>query len=209
MQLGTITSILRPLPVQSRQVEAVRVRKVSRLQQTFPLTVALFALWVILSGKFDAFHLLAGAASAYSISLGTRRLLLLPPAIGPDSVHPVFAIPWLRLLTYIPWLGWQIVLSSFQVAAVVLHPRMPIHPRLVRFQTSLPHTLARLTLANSITLTPGTVTLDVQDGAFLVHALTEASADGLLPKNGGPSMLQRVAALYPASKPSSTTGVTV
>jgi multicomponent Na+:H+ antiporter subunit E len=170
--------------------------------------LALFALWVVLSGKFDAFHLLIGAASALCISLGTCRLLLLPPAIGPASVHPVRAIPWFGLLAYLPWLGWQIVLASVHIAFVVLHPRMPISPRLLRFRTSLPHTLAQLTLATSITLTPGTVTLDVQDDEFLVHALTEQSTRGLDPQVGEGTMQQHVAALYPVSEPNRTSGVT-
>ena len=65
-------------------------------------------------------------------------------------------------MAYLPWLLWQIVLSSLQVAYVVLHPKMPIQPG-DPFPDSLPHTLARLTLATSITLTPGTITIDVQD----------------------------------------------
>lgn len=181
--------------------------KVSRLQQNFPLTLALFALWVVLSGKFDAFHLLTGAASAFVISLGTHRLLILPPAIGAAKVHPILAVPWLRLVVYLPWLGWQIILASLHVAFVVLHPRMPISPRLVRFHALLPHNLARLTLANSITLTPGTVTLDVHDDEFLVHALTATSARGLDPKTGERTMQQRVVTLYSASEARRTTGV--
>ncbi|MGQ4808859.1 hypothetical protein NKDENANG_02252 [Candidatus Entotheonellaceae bacterium PAL068K] len=181
---------------------------VPRLQQTFPLTLALFALWVVLSGKFDAFHLLIGAASALCISLGTCRLLLLPPAIGPPAVHPAAAIPWLRLLAYLPWLSGQIVLASLHIAVVVFHPRLPIRPRLVRFRTALPHTLARLTLASSITLTPGTVTLDVQDDEFLVHALTERSTRGLKTPDAAGSMQQRVAALYATATRRRPTGVT-
>ena len=208
MQLDTISPIFHPLPAQDRQTRVAHVRKVPRLRQLFPLTLTLFALWVILSGKFDVFHLSIGAASALCISMGTNRLLLLPPTIGPPAVHPIAAHPRLRLLAYLPWLGWQIVLSSLQIAFVVLHPTMPISPRLVRFQVPLPHALARLTLANSITLTPGTVTLDVEGDAFLVHALTETSAHGLIPPTGEGSMQQRVAGLYPTSDRRPSTGVT-
>ena len=80
---------------------------------------------------------------------------------------------------FLPFMAAEIVISSVQVAVMVLHPRMPIQPRLIRFRTSLPHPLARLTLATSITLTPGTVTLDVVDDEFLVHALTGVSAQGV------------------------------
>ncbi len=160
------------------------------------LAVLLFTLWVLLSGKFDAFHLLIGVASACGITLGTRRLLLLSPAIGPYAVHPFSAIPWPRLLAYLPWLLWQILIASLQVAAVVLHPRLPIAPRLVRFRTPLPHTLAQLTLATSITLTPGTVTLDVQGDAFVVHALTAESASSLSPDTGEGEMQRRVRRIF-------------
>ena len=168
----------------------------SPLKQTLPLTIMLFGLWVVLSGKFDVLHLLLGAGSAVGVSLGTRRLLLLPPAIGPEAVYPFAAIPWLRLLAYIPWLLWQIVLSSLQVAYVVLHPRMPIQPGFIRFRTTLPHPLARLTLATSITLTPGTITIDVEDEEFVVHALTAAGAQSLDPPAGNGDMQRRVAAIY-------------
>lgn len=176
------------------------------LRQTYPLAVLLFALWIVLSGKLDAVHLLMGAISTLCITMGTYRLLLLPPAIGPEMVHPVAIVPWGRLLTYIPWLCWEIVVASVQVAYLVLHPKMPISPCLVRFRMPLPHTLARLTLATSITLTPGTVTLDVQDDEFLVHALTVEGARGLDPSTAGRTMPHRVAALYTRAGRSQPTG---
>ena len=168
----------------------------SHLRQVLPLALALFVVWLILSGKFDAFHVSIGAVSALCVALGTRRLLLMPPDIGPPGAHPANALP-LRFLGYVPWLGWQIIVSSLHVAYVVLHPRMPIQPRLLRFDTSFPHVLAQLTLATSITLTPGTVTLDVDNDEFLVHALTDTSAQGLEPHGG--AMHRRVAALFQSS----------
>lgn len=178
------------------------MQKSDHLRQILPLTIALFALWVVLSGKLDGFHLSIGIVSALAISLGTRRLLMLPPAIGAQGIHPAAAQPWLRLTIYIPWLIWQIVLSSVHIAYVVLHPRLPISPSMIRIQAKLPHALARLTLANSITLTPGTITVDVQGDDFLIHALTVTSAQGL---QGEDTMQKRVAAVYsdvrPLSKP--------
>ncbi len=165
-----------------------------------PLILFLFAFWVVLSGKFDAFHLGIGAASACCIAWGTHRLLYLPPTIGPHGVHPVAAIPWIRLLLYIPWLLWQIILSSVQVAVLVIHPKMPIQPHLIRFRKTLPHALAQFTLATSITMTPGTITLDVHNDEFVVHALTERSAKALTPPDGKGSMPSHVAALYSSSQ---------
>lgn len=169
----------------------------SHLRQVLPLALALFVLWLILSGKFDAFHVSMGAASALCVALGTRRLLLLPPDIGPPGTQFARALPLRFLLGYAPWLVWQIVVSSLHVAYVVLHPRMPIQPRLLRFDTAFSHVLGQLTLATSITLTPGTVTLDVDNDEFLVHALTDTSAQGLEPHGG--AMHRRVAALFQPS----------
>ena len=163
-----------------------------RLSLSCPLALLLFGLWVVLSGKLDAGHLVTGAATAVVISLATRRLLLLPPAIGFSVDHPLGDVPWHRFLFYVPWLAWEIVLAGLHVAYVVLHPKLPVTPRLVRFRADLPHTLARLTLANSITLTPGTVTLDVEGDEFLVHALTEATARAV--EDG--TMQDRVTALF-------------
>jgi multicomponent Na+:H+ antiporter subunit E len=182
------------------------VQNAPRLRHLVPLTVALMALWIILSGRFDLFHLSFGMLSALAITLGTNRLLLLPPAIGPATLNPFTAHPWLRLLTYVPWLFWQIVLSSLHIAYVVLHPQMPITPRVVSFQVKLPHALARLTLANSITLTPGTVTIDVRGDEFLVHALTATSIQGLLPAAGEGDMQQRVTKLFSDDDQSSSSG---
>jgi len=147
---------------------------------------------MILSQKFDLLHLGAGAAAAAAIAVSTQRLIMLPPPIGARLDAPMRGVPWLRILAYVPWLTWQVVLSAVQVAQIVLRPRLRIDPQVRRFRGGLPHTIGRLTLANSITLTPGTVTLDVVDDEFLVHALTPASAAAL--EDG--SMQARVARVF-------------
>ena len=143
---------------------------------SLPFTALLFAFWLVLSGRFDAAHLLAGAACAGAVSLMTGRLLRLPPALGPSSSNPLAGVFWPRFVGYLPWLTWQVLKANLSVARIVLHPRMPINPCLVRVENTAPYTLARLVLANSITLTPGTVTLDVDAKGYLVHALTSGNA---------------------------------
>jgi multicomponent Na+:H+ antiporter subunit E len=101
-------------------------------------------------------------------------------------------MPWGRLLAYAPWLLVQVVLASLHVAQVVLSPKMPIRPRLVRFRADLPGEVAHLTLANSITLTPGTVTVDRHGDEYLIHALTDDTAGGLL----GGDMQRRVGRVF-------------
>ena len=144
----------------------------------------LFALWLILSGKYDAFHVSAGFFSALLVTLihlRINRYLYFQKQIAKEN-----SLRYIRLLYYVPWLMWEILLASLQVAYVVLHPRIPIKPSLVRFKTKLPNTAARVILGNSITLTPGTLTVNIEDDEFLVHALTDAShsgiVDGSLPK---------------------------
>ncbi len=82
----------------------------------------------------------------------------------------------LRPVVYIPWLMLQVVLSGFAVARVIVDPRLPIQPRLIRVPADQKTQLGQVVYANSITLTPGTLSLDLRDDHILVHALTEATA---------------------------------
>lgn len=144
----------------------------------------LLGLWLVLSGKYDLLHISFGVASALIVTviqLRINRYLYYQKKIADEH-----SLSWSRLLLYVPWLIWQIILSSLQVAYVVLHPRMPINPSLLKFKTKLPNIAARVILGNSITLTPGTLTINIDDDEFLVHTLTDAShsgiVDGSLPK---------------------------
>nr|NJM02217.1 Na+/H+ antiporter subunit E [Desulfobacula sp.] len=86
-----------------------------------------------------------------------------------------------RFIGYLPWLLWQIVLANFHVLYVTLHPRMKdlIEPQIITFKTNLKSEMAIVTLANSITLTPGTITVTADsEGVFKVHAIDRASAEG-------------------------------
>lgn len=89
-------------------------------------------------------------------------------------------IRFIRLLFYIPWLVLQIIVASLQVAAVVLRPKMPIDPSILKFKTNLPNASAKVILGNSITLTPGTITVGLDDDEFVVHAIMDASSSGIL-----------------------------
>ncbi len=87
---------------------------------------------------------------------------------------------WGRQLLYLPWLMKEIVLSNWDVAKVIVSPGLPIRPRLLRVLCTQQSDLAKVIYANSITLTPGTITLDIRGNTLLVHALTRGSAEGLL-----------------------------
>ncbi|MBL8201830.1 MAG: Na+/H+ antiporter subunit E [Chromatiales bacterium] len=134
--------------------------------------LALYAFWLLLSGHFEAFLLSAGAASALAVAWLSHRMDLID-----REGHPVHLGP--RALLYWPWLLAEIVRSAWDVSRIIVHPRLPISPTLVRFRPSQRTDLGRVILANSITLTPGTITIEASAEEFLVHALTEAGADAL------------------------------
>lgn len=152
------------------------------------LFVALYAVWLLLSGHYTATLMTYGALSCAGVVLLVRHLGILDAEALPIHLG-------LRPLLYGPWLLKEIVLSNLSVARVILHPSLPIHPRILRVDASQKTDVGQVTYANSITLTPGTVTLDVRDGQLLVHALTDDSAAGLL----GGEMDRRVAWLEGAT----------
>lgn len=147
---------------------------------------ALLVVWLVLSGLYDAFHIGLGVASALLV-------LLMNPPTSLDSEGSRTEPPrWGRLLLYIPWLAAEMLLAALSVARVVITPRMPLSPCLVRFRSRQPGQMARVVLGNSITLTPGTLTIDLAGEEFLVHALTADSPSRLLDE----SMQTRVARLF-------------
>lgn len=163
-----------------------------RLLNATPVALLLYALWLILSPQRDPFHLCLGAVTVVVVTVLFSRLGMQEPAIGAPDGRSLLRMSGLRFLGYLPWLAWEVLVASVQVAYIVLHPRLPVSPRVVRIKVRYPHTVARLTLANSITLTPGTVTLDVDGDEFLVHALTETGSTDL--EQG--SMPDRVSRLF-------------
>jgi len=134
------------------------------------LIILLSAFWVVLSGIYDLFHLSLGALSIILVVLLNSRVISLN-FYSQERSSPSFRIH--RLFVYIPWLIWQIFLSSVQVAVIILSPKMPINPSIIRFKVKLPNMTSKVILGNSISLTPGTLTIDIEGDEFLVHALTD------------------------------------
>lgn len=142
----------------------------------------LAAFWIGLSGYFDPIHLTWGLLAVTLVSVISARAPREGPSIGREVGQIV------RLFTYVPWLLWQIVLANVDVALRVLGVR-PVEPRMIRFQPELESDFGRVALANSITLTPGTVTVEIEeDGSFLVHAIARPAAESCL----GGAMTERV-----------------
>ncbi len=89
---------------------------------------------------------------------------------------------WIRFVRYIPWLLYQIFLANLHMMVLTFHPRMMDHidPQIIKFRSKLQSDLSLVTFANSITLTPGTITVYVSiDGDFSVHAIDKKSREGL------------------------------
>lgn len=158
--------------------------------------VFLFGLWVALSGKLDGFHLALGLISATAVAFATRGLYRSSPRPMPADEFARAPLKWHHFLAYWLWLVVQIFRAAIDVARVVLSPRLPIAPRVVRVADDLPHPIARVTLAHSITLTPGTVTIDCDDGGLEVHALDEAAAASV--DGDGGRIARRVRRLFAA-----------
>jgi multicomponent Na+:H+ antiporter subunit E len=135
----------------------------------------MLSFWVVLSGMFDAFHLTLGVICCLLIAHFSHDLLFYG-----DNKHP-WGKSLLGFVTYLPWLFYQIILANLQVAYVVLHPRMfeMIDPHVIRFKTRLKRPISKVTLAQSITLTPGTITVSIHEDEFSVYALTRSASDAL------------------------------
>jgi multicomponent Na+:H+ antiporter subunit E len=147
------------------------------------------AVWLILSGHYDLLHIIYGLISVASVVWLNKRLRIFPLAEDRCGEKPILLS---RLWGYLPWLLWQIVVSGVYVAGVIIKPHPRLAPRIVRFTSRQPGDIARVILGNSITLTPGTITLGINGDLFTVHALTADTAAGLLSGD----MENRVARLY-------------
>ncbi|MBW2598773.1 MAG: Na+/H+ antiporter subunit E [Deltaproteobacteria bacterium] len=142
--------------------------------QNFVATfVMLLGFWALLSGKFDTFHLSLGVICSLIVAYLSHDLLFANIRVGSGRVIAQ------RFFRYMPWLLHEIVMANFHVAYLALSPRMPIDPQIITFRTKLESDISWVTLANSITLTPGTITMDIADREFMVHAIDRKVADDL------------------------------
>ena len=87
---------------------------------------------------------------------------------------------WLRVLLYLPWLFYKIVQSSLHLSKIILHPALPIDPKLISIDSKLNHHAAMVLFGNSITLTPGTITAEVDSNHLIVHAMDKELSDDLI-----------------------------
>jgi multicomponent Na+:H+ antiporter subunit E len=155
-----------------------------RFARILTLVLLLIAAWVLWSGYLKPLLLGLGALSCLLTVWIVRRMGYF------DDETFAFHYDW-RLLGFWAWLGGEVVKSSIEVARVVLGRRIVVEPQVVDIDGSALGPVDQVLLGNSITLTPGTLTLDVHEGRLLVHALTPNGAAAL--RDG--EMQRRVAAL--------------
>lgn len=156
------------------------------------LTLLMFGFWLALSGEFHLKFVLYGIMTSAVVAWLCYPLLLLPNADGSKKYFALGFSP-LALCSYVLWLLKEVVTANIDVVKATIRPELRIEPKVVRFIFRSENPVAMVVLANSITLTPGTVTMNVTPaGVYEVHALTEGAAEGLL----SGSMQNRVAALF-------------
>ena len=144
------------------------------VKMTFVITfIHLYVFWVLLSGHFDLFHLSLGVICCTLVAYASHDLLF--EGLPTDMRTEVF-----RFIKYLPWLIYQIILANIHVAYLALSPKMLIDPSIITIKTKLKRDIALATFANSITLTPGTITVDIKDGVYYVHAISEKVSMDLL-----------------------------
>jgi len=151
-------------------------------------TIALFLFWLLLSGSLKPFYVVLGFSSALIVtclngphsSLSTRKLLL----AAAGSFY------------YGAWVLYRIGAASCHVAKLALHPAMPIAPRFISHTTRLQTDAEKVLFAHSITLTPGTITADMDGQELVVHQLDDASARDILSR----AIENKIARIYSSFK---------
>jgi multicomponent Na+:H+ antiporter subunit E len=138
------------------------------------LAVALFCFWLLLSGHTTNWLIGAGAVTAILVALFGRRA-----GYADEEGFPLERVT--GGVFYLPWLVVEIAKSALTVTGIILRPALPIAPRLVRVPAPQRTAVGLATYANSITLTPGTITIEVdrRRRELVVHALTAARAESV------------------------------
>ena len=144
-------------------------------------TCAFFLIWLLLSDSFDGVHMGMGILAAFGVAwLNTER------SSTRSSIRG-----W-RMFWYFPWLVGRILQSGLHLSVLILHPALPIDPKMIRHQTKLQDDGSIVLLGNSITLTPGTITVEVESQDLVVHAMDDSSADDVTSRR----IEQRIESLF-------------
>lgn len=140
--------------------------------------ISLMIFWVIMSGFIDVIHLSMGVVTVAGVLVFNNKLK--SHHFFKDDMNDLSELRFGRAFYYFFWMIYQIIIAGFHVLRVITSSKMPIHPTIVTFRTNLPSAHAKMILGNSITLTPGTLTIDIEGDLFTVHALTSKSYEGIV-----------------------------
>ncbi len=150
------------------RVKTMTAQNISRYIYT---AIVLFLIWLVLTSTFAIEEVVAGVIlSAVVAAIGYSTFT----EKGMGNFHPRRVA---YLIAYIPIFFVDIVKANLDVAYRVLHPKMPINPGIVEIHTDLKSDIAKLGLANSITLTPGTLTMDIDGDRMFIHWINVKTDD--------------------------------
>ncbi|MBO8160532.1 MAG: Na+/H+ antiporter subunit E [Thermosipho sp. (in: Bacteria)] len=138
---------------------------------SFSVLIVTFFTWMILTSFTDVKELIVGFFVSLVVSIILKRFY----GIRFDFKFPVRIIKFIFI--YLPVFIWQMLKANFDVAVRVLNPSLPLNPGFVKIKTNLKKDAAKLALANSITLTPGTLTLDIEDDELIIHWIDVKTLD--------------------------------
>lgn len=137
------------------------------------LGLGLFGLWLLLSGHYDNPLLLTlGIISCIAVVFIAQRMDVIDHECVPLQLRFGF-------IGYLAWLAKEILLANVAVAKIIISPSLPLGPLLFRVKTSQKTDVGRVMHANSITLTPGTISVEVEDDDIIVHAIAGDLASGM------------------------------
>ena len=137
------------------------------------LAITLFAFWLLLSGMYQPLLISFGIVSSLLVTWISHRM-----DVADHEGFPVHL--GAKAASYWPWLAWEIIKANIDVALIIIKPKLQIAPTMFNSHASQKTEVGQVTYANSITLTPGTITISVADGIVEVHALTSGTADEVL-----------------------------
>jgi multicomponent Na+:H+ antiporter subunit E len=140
------------------------------LLRALGLGATLFGFWLALSGHYTPMLVGFGAGSSIFVVWVANRMDVVDHEGVPLDISG-------RFLLYLPWLMKEVFVANVQVAKLILDPKMPISPRIVVFHGTQTTEVGRAIYANSITLTPGTITTGVEDREYQIHALSAADLE--------------------------------
>ena len=137
------------------------------------LIISLAVLWVMLSGHYTSLQLSLGFLSVLIVAIISSRMNLI------IFDQPILQLYFIKFIPYGFWLIIQILKSNVDVCKRILNPALPINPQLVKVKSTQVSNLAKVIYANSITLTPGTISIDLDGPEIEVHSLSKEGVVGL------------------------------